>query len=401
MNKKLNKTQPKISIFLPIYNKENYLKRSIQSIQNQTLKNIEIVAVNDGSTDNSLKILKKISKKDTRIKIINNDRNHGLLYARAMGILNCTGNYLMNLDPDDKYEGQYNLEMMHNMVEKSNFDLVIFLIKRISLNKTENKLAEIENELQINSTDYRITNKLIKKELFLKAYNNFSDEIHKYKWNYHEDNIWNKLVRYYSKKSGIYKKYIYIYRRNNDSLNMEKGNIIDIKNRIYRLKKLLNIYLNNNMFLNPYYYLIDIIKNCNSSNLKNFEIKKQIINLSLNWLNNNKKFTKLFDNIFNKIIDYKIIIFFDSYKTILRNFLMIFHFSKRIRQYNGKRRIIISININKYLQFKNIFNYIYYHDIIIGIGRVIFNKNFKLIINKYKKNKVIIFSNKKIYKKKI
>ena len=80
------------------------------------------------------------------------------------------------------------------------------------------------------------------------------------------------------------------------------------------------------------------------------------------------------------------IIFFDSYKTILKNFLIIFHFSKKIRQYNGKRRIIIPININKYLQFENIFN---------------FNKNFKLIINKYKKNKVIIFSNKKIYKKKI
>ena len=67
---------PKISVFLPIYNKEKYLYRSIGSIQNQTLKDIEIVAINDGSTDKSLKILKKLAKNDTRIKIFNNDRKY-------------------------------------------------------------------------------------------------------------------------------------------------------------------------------------------------------------------------------------------------------------------------------------------------------------------------------------
>jgi cellulose synthase/poly-beta-1,6-N-acetylglucosamine synthase-like glycosyltransferase len=81
----------KVSVFLPIYNKEKFLFRSINSIQSQSLKNIEIIAVNDGSTDNSLKILRKLSKKDKRIKLINNDRNHGLLYSRAMGIINSSG----------------------------------------------------------------------------------------------------------------------------------------------------------------------------------------------------------------------------------------------------------------------------------------------------------------------
>ena len=58
---------PKISIFLPIYNKAHYLKRSIGSIQKQTIKNIEIIPVNDGSTDNSLEILNNLAKKDERI----------------------------------------------------------------------------------------------------------------------------------------------------------------------------------------------------------------------------------------------------------------------------------------------------------------------------------------------
>ena len=130
-----------------------------------------------------------------------------------------------------------------------------------------------------------------------------------------------------------------------------------------------------------------IIKDCNSSILKVFEIKKQIINVSLNWLNNyNINFTKQFNNIFNKILDNKIIIFFDSYKTVLSKFLIIFHFSKKISEFNSKR-VIISMNINNYLQFNDIFNYIYIHDILIGIGNVIINKNFKHIINKYKKIK--------------
>ena len=99
-NKK-NSIKPKISIFLPIYNKELYLTNCIHNLQGQTFKNIEIIAVNDGSTDNSLKLLKKLSKNDQRIKIVNNDRNHGLLYSRAMGILNSSGEYLLNIDPDD------------------------------------------------------------------------------------------------------------------------------------------------------------------------------------------------------------------------------------------------------------------------------------------------------------
>ena len=121
---------PKVSVFLPIYNREKYLKRSINSIQKQTLKEIEIVAVNDCSTDNSLKILKQLAKNDSRIKIINNDRNHGLLYTRAMGIINCTGEYVLNLDPDDQFQGINNLEILYRVAKFKNADMVIYLLEK-------------------------------------------------------------------------------------------------------------------------------------------------------------------------------------------------------------------------------------------------------------------------------
>jgi glycosyltransferase involved in cell wall biosynthesis len=103
---------PKISIFLPIYNKGKYLIKAIKSLTYQTLKEIEIIAINDGSTDDTLSILKKLAKKDIRIKIINNDRNYGTLYTRAMGILNCSGEYIMNLDADDKIINDNSLKLL-------------------------------------------------------------------------------------------------------------------------------------------------------------------------------------------------------------------------------------------------------------------------------------------------
>ena len=120
--KKMNLSKPKVSVFLPIYNKEKYIIRSINSIKSQTLKNIEIIAINDGSTDNTLKILRKLSKKDRRIKIINNDRNHGLLYSRAMGIIKSRGEYLINLDPDDKFQSNSDIKILYNKAKKSKLD---------------------------------------------------------------------------------------------------------------------------------------------------------------------------------------------------------------------------------------------------------------------------------------
>ena len=115
---------------MPIFNKEQYIIESLKNIKNQTLKDIEIIAVNDGSTDNSLKIIKKLSKNDNRIKIVNNDRNHGLLYSRSMGIINSTGEYLINLDPDDLFSSPNNLEFLYHKAKTLKVDTIMFLLKQ-------------------------------------------------------------------------------------------------------------------------------------------------------------------------------------------------------------------------------------------------------------------------------
>ena len=171
---------PKITIYLPLYNKEKYLRESIRSIQNQTLKNIEIIAVNDCSTDNTLKILKKLSKEDSRIKVINNDKNHGVLYTRAMGIFNSSGEFVMDLDPDDILKGNNSLKYLYNIANLYNIDFVSFsyFFKNKNYSRYVNRNKIIKQPLILKSAfnkknrfiDYVLWNKLVKRQLMLIFY---------------------------------------------------------------------------------------------------------------------------------------------------------------------------------------------------------------------------------------
>lgn len=90
----------KISIIVPIYNVEKYLERCILSIIKQTYQNIEIILVNDGSTDSSIEICKKYSKIDSRILLIDKE-NGGLSDARNVGLQVAKGDYVLFVDSDD------------------------------------------------------------------------------------------------------------------------------------------------------------------------------------------------------------------------------------------------------------------------------------------------------------
>ena len=92
------------------------------------MKVIEIIAINDASTDNSLNILREMSEKDKRIKIINNKKNSGLLFSREMGILSSKGEYLMSFDPDDRYQAKTNLKYLYSIAKKLKVDFVSFLV---------------------------------------------------------------------------------------------------------------------------------------------------------------------------------------------------------------------------------------------------------------------------------
>lgn len=114
----------KISAIIPVYNSEKYLDRCLESLINQTLKDIEIILINDGSKDNSLLICKKYAKCDKRIILINKE-NEGVSIARNKGLEIATGEYITYLDSDDYLELNA-FEEMYNIAINTNADIVLF-----------------------------------------------------------------------------------------------------------------------------------------------------------------------------------------------------------------------------------------------------------------------------------
>lgn len=113
----------KISVIVPVYNTEKYLSQCLESLINQTLKDIEIICVNDASKDSSLDVIKEYSKKDSRIKFINFENNKGVSAARNAGLDIATGEFVFFIDSDDWISENY-LEDIRNVMDEADSDLV-------------------------------------------------------------------------------------------------------------------------------------------------------------------------------------------------------------------------------------------------------------------------------------
>ncbi|MBO4745991.1 MAG: TDP-N-acetylfucosamine:lipid II N-acetylfucosaminyltransferase [Alphaproteobacteria bacterium] len=111
---------PRISVIIPCYNASSFLEECLVSVQQQTLQDIELVCVDDKSSDNTVDILKSFADKDQRIKIITKNTNEGAGKARNLGIDNATGDYVVFMDPDDYYPDDKVLEKLYTAVCENN-----------------------------------------------------------------------------------------------------------------------------------------------------------------------------------------------------------------------------------------------------------------------------------------
>lgn len=114
----------KVSVIVPVYNAENYLREAIESVLNQTYTDLELLLINDRSTDNSKKICEKYSKKDERIILLENDtENHGPGPTRNIGLDNATGDFIYFMDADDWIDKSL-LEICIDRMRETNADIV-------------------------------------------------------------------------------------------------------------------------------------------------------------------------------------------------------------------------------------------------------------------------------------
>ena len=232
---------PKVSIIVPVYNVEKYLVRCLDSLVNQTLDDIEIIAVNDGSTDNSGELLQIYKEKyPDKIKVFRKT-NGGLSDARNYGMPHATGEYIAFLDSDDYVE----LDMYEKMYEKAveeKSDIVEcdFIWEYPSKSKID--VGEIYSSKKEMIVKARVVawNKLIKRELIEKA-----NVIYPKGLRYEDVEFFYKMVPYYNKVSFLkYPCIHYIQRDNSISNNQNErtGEIFTILDNVIKYYKEKGLY---------------------------------------------------------------------------------------------------------------------------------------------------------------
>lgn len=163
-----------LSVIMPVYNVEKTLSRAIESILNQSFSNLELILVNDGSTDSSKEICENYALKDNRIRLVNKT-NGGLSSARNEGLKNIKGDFITFIDSDDYLELN-TYQLFYEKLVQEKIDLYVFNVCRIRNNKEEilnsiEKKVEgseeiIKNFFMYKGIDFYAWNKIYKKELF-------------------------------------------------------------------------------------------------------------------------------------------------------------------------------------------------------------------------------------------
>lgn len=229
-----------VSIVVPVYNNEKYLRECIDSLINQTYKNIEIILINDGSTDNSLEICERYSEKFKNILVLN-QKNSGPSAARNNGILHANGKYTILVDSDDYVDSN----MIEKLVKNNKQGIVVRTnIKRLKEGKIIETLydkyeydsdeylnAVIEGRVMGNSWGFLYNTSVLKKNLY--------DE----KTSYIEDIVFLSQYLKNVKKVNIIKDIYYYSRINDNSItNRVDNTYLNIKSICYSIAKVKEFY---------------------------------------------------------------------------------------------------------------------------------------------------------------
>lgn len=301
-----------ISVIIPVYNAEKFLDRCINSLIHQTYNNLEIIIVNDGSTDNSLKLIKKYMNIDSRIILINKE-NSGVSASRNIGLEKSNGKYIMLLDADD-WLNKDAIEILYKAISLYNVDVVRGNYRVIDENNNIVKKGKITNDMGkiVNKPKLLIPNYIYNKDN-LPCYSVLLLINSKYKIKFNEDisfmedtifyydmlnkvntilMIPNTIYNYYQNSSSRvnnpnnYKKNIeQILKVNKIMSNKEMKDInkvntkhitiiLSLLNKIYIMDKKLYYHLIDELFMNKQFnYMLENLDITNWNILTNIKIK--------------------------------------------------------------------------------------------------------------------------------
>lgn len=242
-----------VSAIIPVYNSEKFLGECIESLRNQTLKEIEMIFINDGSTDNSLEILKKYEKIDSRIKVID-QKNGGPSTARNRGIEIAKGEYLSFIDSDDWVKSNM-YEKMYNESLNSSIDIIVsdminyksqinqYYSKELELEKGVYNYEDIQKKVMPkffkDNSFNSMANKLFKNSIVKESNLRLDEYIY-----YAEDWKFNVEFFKYAKSLAYINEAFYFYRRGYDSSSsIYKDNTFEQNGvNLYKHRKEYSIY---------------------------------------------------------------------------------------------------------------------------------------------------------------
>ena len=279
---------PKVSVIVPFYNVENYIEKCLETLVNQTLKDIEIILVNDGSKDRSIDIVNKFLKQYPEKIVYLEKENGGLSDARNFGIPHAKGEYIAFLDSDDYVEKDM-YENMYELAKKEDSDMVecdFYWEYPDKLKKDEGTIYHGKKEM-IEKVRVVAWNKLIKKEILEKSDVKFPKGLR-----YEDVEFTYKLVPYIEKVSFLKKPCVHYVQREgsiSNKQNERNKEIFDVLDNVINYYKEKNIY---DTYKDELEYVYVRYAFC-SSLLRIVKIKDEDIQqklLDLTWDNVNSKF---------------------------------------------------------------------------------------------------------------
>ena len=220
---------PIISVILPSYNKGEFIIKSIRSIQNQSFKNIEIIIVDDCSTDNSTLYYQYLLKTDPRVRIFTHLKNMGTWRSRIDGFLYSRGKYVIHFDTGDFYHDNLVLEDAYEIIEKYHLDSVKMLFRYIydynnltkgdipfKIDESHSKIiygrdnVELQDKIFFRGWNI-IWSRLTKADIFTKGLYLMSTRVLNFYKNLWEDMWWSRFARIHSNNICLMKRYGYLY----------------------------------------------------------------------------------------------------------------------------------------------------------------------------------------------
>lgn len=291
--------EPKVSVVLPVYNVESYLEECLDSLLKQTLKEFELIAINDGSTDRSFSILKEYENKFINIKIIN-QKNKGLSATRNVGIENSTGEYLLFVDSDDMLK-ENALELLYSFSKSNSLDLTVYDALRVDeiTGKVDSEFYSREKVFNKNIlSDNEFMLAVIKKGMLHTPFHFYSrkfileNNLRFEEGLLHEDEIFSMTSYQHITKVGYIKDQLYIrrYRENSIMSANPYENMRSLNSYLYILDE-FNKLIDNNQEKKAFIKLVKSRASlimCNLIRYKDFNLTKLLklqkkVRYSLNW----------------------------------------------------------------------------------------------------------------------